>query len=267
MTYATRILASALALAAAFTTAAPAADGPTYKLLQLDGRIVKWGEPALGRPAHITYAFADGPVRDGRARNCKAMDALDGLARGSGLDMADIERQVEAAFALWEAEAGVTFSRAATTDDADILIGAQAVPRGYAFANVRYRRGPGTLRTAIRGEERGLNEARAIHGGAGETTRATVATIEKSAICLNPEHAWKIGTGGAGEAYDLRYTFAHEIGHAIGLDHARRSGQIMYFKYSEAFAGPQPGDILGLRALYGPPLAESDAAIPVSVAR
>ena len=47
------------------------AGGAAYKLLKLDRQIVKWGAPRLGAPARITYAYADGPIADPAARNCK----------------------------------------------------------------------------------------------------------------------------------------------------------------------------------------------------
>ena len=50
----------------------------------------------------------------------------------------------------------------------------------------------------------------------------------------------------------LRYTLAHEIGHAIGLDHPNAPGQIMGYRYEESFRDLQPGDLSGAVALYGP---------------
>src|SRR5690606_1561780 len=54
------------------------------------------------------------------------------------------------------------------------------------------------------------------------------------------------------DVYDLRYTIAHEIGHAIGLDHPGPAGQLMSYRYDEKQTGPQPGDINGAAMLYGP---------------
>ncbi len=61
----------------------------------------------------------------------------------------------------------------------------------------------------------------------------------------------EIGFDGDLKTYDLQYTFAHEIGHAIGLDHYLRKSSIMHFKYRETFEGLQPSDIEGVRWLYG----------------
>ncbi|AXS40368.1 matrixin family metalloprotease [Breoghania sp. L-A4] len=252
MTYAIRFWLILLAVLAG-ASGACAADPQAYRLLRLDGQIVKWGDPALGSPAHITYAFVSQPAHDAKARNCRDMDRLDILADRIGLPVEDVKQQALAAFRLWERVGGVSFTEAADPRQADILIGAQSRPRGYAFANVRYHVADMVSDSTKSTDDRGLNDAGTARGARGEAGGRSVVPIAKSAICLNPMRGWKIGHGGVEEAYDLKYTFAHEIGHAIGLDHYNRPGQLMFFKYSEAFAGPQDGDILGVRALYGPP--------------
>ena len=90
-----------------------------------------------------------------------------------------------------------------------------AEPRGRAFTNV------------------------APHGSAGNG----VSGISQSLICLNPATRWKIGFDGDLDVYDLRYTIAHEIGHAIGLDHPSAEGQLMSYRYVERGRALQPGDV------------------------
>ena len=53
--------------------------------------------------------------------------------------------------------------------------------------------------------------------------------------------------------YDLRHTFMHEIGHAIGLDHPGSSGAVMAYRYDEGVHELQPSDISAVQRLYGPP--------------
>jgi hypothetical protein len=80
-----------------------------------------------------------------------------------------------------------------------------------------------------------------------------VKPISKALVCLNPAKRWKVGFNGDLKSYDLRYTLAHEIGHAIGLDHPMGGNQIMGYRYEERFRALQPGDVRGAIALYGAP--------------
>jgi hypothetical protein len=233
------------------------AEGAAYKLLKLDGQLVKWGAPQLGTPARITYAYADGPITDASARNCKSMDQLDAAALRSGISVSAMTAAAVAAFRLWEKAGGVVFEKTGAVDGADIVIGAQTVPRGYAYTNVHKATGSPLTVSREKTSERGLgSDDREPVGPSGETT-AQVAPISRSAICLNPERTWKLGHDGNLEVYDLVFTFAHEIGHAIGLDHPGRKGEVMHFKYSEDFDGLQAGDISGIVRLYGPPISSN----------
>jgi len=78
-----------------------------------------------------------------------------------------------------------------------------------------------------------------------------VRPISKSLICLNPDELWKIGFDGNLDVYDLRYTVAHEVGHAIGLDHPGRDGQLMSYRYAETSRELRAGDINGAVEIYG----------------
>lgn len=201
-----------------------AVAGPQFNWLQLDSFRVKWGAPQSGAGTTVTYAFATGTVHNTEARNCRDMQALDGLLTRSAIPAAVLEREAEAAFAMWQASANIRFNRIDDPAVAQILIGAQTQPRDVAFADVSYEpNGPGDVRT-----------------------------IRRSLVCLNPEKPWKVGFGGDVSVYDLRYALAHEIGHAIGLDHPGPSGQLMSFRYDEQFRELQPGDIAGAVMLYGP---------------
>jgi hypothetical protein len=88
-----------------------------------------------------------------------------------------------------------------------------------------------------------------------------VKPISQSLICLNPAKRWKIGFDGDLKVYDLRYALAHEIGHAIGLDHPAAVGQIMGYRYEERFRSLQSGDTEGLALLYG---ARTPSAVDVA---
>lgn len=217
------ILASMLALPLllAFSLVAQASDGG-YRLLELDGYKVKWGDRRLGVGASISYAFAREPLMFEEARNCSELAPIEMLL-GDTLSKETLARETQAAFQVWERVAGLSFYEVDDAQEADIILGAQGRPRGRAFANVSYAPDP----------------------------QDGVRAIDRALVCMNPDLKWKVGFDGNKDVYDLRYTLIHEIGHAIGLDHPGPSGQVMGFRYTEAFAELQPGDLRGVRLLYG----------------
>lgn len=216
-------LVAMLAVGACFSVPAECYAFEAFRLLHLDGHRVKWGDPVLGTGAKVTYAYVAAPSDFPDSLNCGEMTSLDGLLATSGIEPAALRREVAAAFAMWERAANIDFAEIDDPATAQILIGAQRTPRWSAFANVAYQR----------------------------SDSEGIATIERSLICLNPQKPWKTAFSRDPSVFDLRYTMAHEIGHAIGLDHAGPSGQLMSFKYLEAFRGLQPGDVVGVVTLYG----------------
>lgn len=204
-----------------------------FLLLKLDGAYVKWGEPVLGTGATVRYAFITGETKFSGARNCEAMTPLDAPLKKFAIEPAQLRNEAAAAFAMWERAADIRFEAIDDPERADILIGGQLAPKGRAFANVTYRHDDGATRR-----------------------------IDKALICLNQTQPWKVGFGGDAGAYDLRYTIAHEIGHAIGLNHPGPSGQLMGFKYGEGFRALQTGDTDGAVALYGSRSGTATATLP-----
>jgi hypothetical protein len=198
----------------------------TFKVLRLQGNFVRWEKSRDNAGLNITYKVVTEPKTFIDARNCRAMTAVDGLLAGSGIERSSLDSELASAFAMWASITKLAFRNARADEPADILIGAQADPGGWAFADVFY----------------------------DATTPQHIKPITQALICLNPERNWKVGFGGNLKAYDLRYTLAHEIGHAIGLDHPVESGQIMDHRYNERFRDLQAGDVLGATTLYGAPL-------------
>lgn len=207
---------------------------PAYRLLVLDGSLVRWALPEGQPVTTVTYAFLAQPAKFENTRNCSRMLPPDAALSGSNVPRSAFRREVRAAFDMWEAAANIRFAETDKVDQAGILIGAEAEPRGRAFTNV----------------------AHAMSG-------RNVSDIDQSLICLNPETRWKMGFDGDLDVYDLRYTVAHEIGHAIGLDHPSSEGQLMSYRYVERDRELTPGDIAGAVALYGAPRR---TAVPGDVA-
>lgn len=200
-----------------------AEDSGSYKALKLEGNGVHWKAPANGQPRTISYGVVTGDVEFQGARNCGRMTTLSSLLQAANLTSQTMHEEIAAAFAMWESVANIRFREAVTAEQAEILIGAQAEPEGWAFANVFY----------------------------DVFSPDPIKPISRALICLNPERRWKVGFDGNLRAYDLRYTIAHEVGHAIGLDHPTGSGQIMGYRYEEAFRSLQTGDVAGAVLLYG----------------
>jgi hypothetical protein len=202
---------------------AGAEEGASFKTLRLEGNGVHWQLAAKGQQRRLSYAVVTTDMEFAGARNCGKLTRLDGLLATSGIGAETLRLEIAAAFAMWEAAANIGFREAEAPIAADILIGAQLEPEGWAFANVFYD----TL------------------------SPEPIKPISRALICLNPLKRWKTGFDGDLRTYDLRYTLAHEIGHTIGLDHPSSGGEIMGYRYEEKFRELQPGDVSGAVLLYG----------------
>lgn len=216
-------MATGLMLLAGAASAEEAATFLGFRLLNLENQEVRWQTPTFGKSAVITYAFATRSIQTRGARNCAAMLPPEHAYEPSHISTKQFRAEVAAAFRMWETVADIKFRETRNLSSAGIVIGAQAVPVGRAFTNVELKPG-----------------------------RDDKKVIGRSLICLNPQQPWKIGFDGRLGVYDLRYTIAHEIGHAIGLDHPSAAGQLMSYRYDEKQTGLQQGDIKGAVLLYGP---------------
>lgn len=259
------LAASLLALFMLFALVFGAAAGP---LLQIDGGLLRW-EP---RPAEsatvITYFILDAPysVPSNKSilspSNCAAMHGFsDIVAQSPGLTPAQAEAELKAAFAAWEDAANITFVRAADPRSANIVVGAQSMPEGRAFANLSYRRGAPSAARALAGPE----PSAAIHASDGERN-VSGAEIDQAYVCLNPKIRWKIGFDGNLDVYDLRYTFTHEVGHAIGLDHPDDMDALMSYRYDEHVQVLRPSDIAAAQRLYGAPAQNKESVAAAATA-
>lgn len=229
-----RCLAAALA-AVLFCSAAHAGEGAQFEPLRLNGEFVRWFPQTDGK-IHLRYAIADEEAITPEATNCRKMRSPSDVIAKAKIPPQRFARLLRDAFDTWQRVTNLHFEETSDRAKADILIGAQSEPVGYAFTSVL----------------------------TGDRTQNGFREIRKAAICFNPEVPWKDGRGGDQRVYDLSYTLTHEIGHVIGLDHPSRSGHLMSFRYSEDLAGLTAGDIAGANFVYGPgvTLAPMSAALP-----
>lgn len=259
-------MTAVLAVVAAMASGSAGATETGFRLLTFSGVAAKWKKREVNGRIELTWALAGRSFDLQGARNCPDMVSLVPPLKKHGIPEAKLRREIAGAMAMWQSVVAVTFAEADDPAKADIVIGAQATPRGRAFADVVLVQTPhheparGSLVSFL-----AHSRPAAVHADSA----APHAAIAKAAVCLNPEQRWKIGFDGDLDAYDLRYTMAHELGHALGLDHPGPAGQLMSFRYDERVIGLTEGDIAGAVRLYGPSetrAASLDRAAPSSPA-
>ncbi len=226
-------------------------------LLEVNGGSLKWMPASPSNRTTITYVLLTGSyaLPGGKAilspDNCSSMHGFSDIVANSPPISPEVaERELRAGFSAWEAVANIAFVQVSDPRKANIVIGAQDFPVGKAFTNLSYLSGHTVLpvQKALGGPTPPAEAAGSVHEGAA-------SGIEQSYICLNPSLRWKTGFDGDLDIYDLRHTFTHEIGHAIGLDHPGSSGAIMAYRYDERVRELQPSDIAAVQRLYGEPSA------------
>jgi hypothetical protein len=205
-----------------------AANG--FRLLQLNGREVKWGVAKPGTGVSLTYAVLTAKASVAGIENCRATTTIIPLLARSALSRSDFDQELSAAFGMWEKAANLHFTPTRDVANADIIIGAEAVADGVGYTDVTSESLPGQ----------------------------PFDRFTKGIVCLNPDLRWKVDaskSAGVGKkdqkTYRLRIVLAHEIGHVLGLDHPSPHGELMAFEYDNAVSGLQPGDIAGIIELYG----------------
>jgi len=176
----------------------------------------KWGPPVIGTGAVVTWSLMPSGI---------GLDSAVSVALASFMP-AGFHAELVAAFAQWSAVADITFIE---------------VPDGggpFAVDPVADIR--------IAGEFLGGAGGTLAHGFFPPLNAGTGA----GDIHFDTSEFWKIGFGGPG--FDIQQVMAHEIGHAIGLDHTPVPGSLLNPSYTEAFAGIQADDIAGAVHIYGP---------------
>lgn len=180
----------------------------------------KWGSPVIGTwSGVITWSLMPAGT-DLSGEGAGTSSHLSSFMPGGFL------AEIIAAFNAWEAVANIDFLQVGDSGTPFNSAGATGDIRigGHAFD------GPGgVLAHGFYPPVNGTSAAGDIHFDIAET--------------------WDIGQAGSG--FDIFTVMAHEIGHALGLDHTGVANQLMNPTYSEAFLGLQFDDIAGAQFLYG----------------
>ena len=185
----------------------------------------KWGPAAFGTGATVTYSYMPtGTSCAAEFAGCTITEL--GPLVGGGISVAAWHTAIAAAFASWSAVADLTFVLVA---DDGAAFNAATTSGDMRFGAHAFDGAGGTLAHGFFPPANGLTAAGDMHFDVADT--------------------WKIGFGGPG--FDIFQVAAHEIGHAIGLDHTLVPASLMNAFYTEAFAGPQADDIAGAVSLYG----------------
>ena len=229
----------ALVLAAlSWAAPAPVAVAEDFRLLTVDGQPLRWDLSRLAAGEIITYAIVGQEVVTPGAGNCGRIVSPTKLLESSRLKARDLERAVAAAFARWSQVANVSFVESFDVATAQILIGAQGDPVGTAYTQ--------------------LLVSSKVEPAANDVAYRSIVGAR---ICLNPQKRWKVGFDGNLTSFDLEHVIAHEIGHAIGLDHPSARGHVMSFRYLETLRSLTSGDQRGAQSLYGASAARASAAV------
>ncbi len=200
------------------------ADVAGFRPLTLGGLPVRWQPEDRTERLVLRYRVAESEIDQPKAINCKRMRPPHSLLEASKIEPSSFRDALADAFQRWRDVADITFVEAEQGARADIVIGEQSDPTGFAFTNLEL----------------------------AETALGRVRLIVGASICLNPQKGWKIGYDGNLAVYDLVHTLTHEIGHVIGLDHPSGRGHLMSFRYSEDMVGLSEGDRRGAIGIYGP---------------
>jgi len=250
----------ALAGLAAVSSLGNAALADAGELLRVEGYLMRWAPEAAGGKTVITYSILQGAYRVKTRKsilspsNCAKMHAFsDIVAKSPDITEEKAKNELQAALRRWESVANIAFIEANDPSLANIVIGAADDPGGRAFANLSYRSEKGLTPVTMALGKQDASASPVLGDNGGDRS---IVPIDQAYVCLNPKSRWKIGFDGNLDVYDLRHTFTHEVGHAIGLDHPDSTGAVMAFRYDERVRDLQPSDIAGVQRLYGPRAAQ-----------
>lgn len=186
----------------------------------------KWGPAALGTGATITYSF----IPTGTSCAVESVGCTFTALGDFGPDFSVWKAEIEAALASWAAVANLTFNEVA---DAGEALNASQLSGDLRFGGHAFDGPFGVLAHGYYPPNNGGSQAGDMH--------------------YDETECWEAGLDGIGDGcFSIYQVTAHEIGHALGLDHTDVPDSLMNPFYSEAFTGPQADDIAGMQRIYGP---------------
>lgn len=202
----------------------------------------KWGSPVFGTGATVTYSFmATGTSCAGECTVGNTYTALGAF----GPAFSVWQSQIEAAMAAWSAVADLKF--------------VQVPDLGEDFNAATQK--SGDLRFG--GENMGFAGGELAHGYFPPKNGASAA----GDMHFDTADCWEgVMDGTADGCYSIFQVAAHELGHALGLDHTDVVDSLMNPYYTEAFTGPQADDIAGMQFIYGKPVTTDRVPEPMSLA-
>lgn len=186
----------------------------------------KWGSPVFGTGATITYSFMPtGTSCAAEFAGC-TITALGDFGPAFSVWKAE----VQAALSSWSAVANLTFVEVADLGEA--FNAATQLSGDLRFGGHNMGGAGGTLAHGFYPPNNGDSAAGDMH--------------------YDTTDCWEAAFDGTGDlCFSIFQVTAHEIGHALGLDHTAVPGSLMNPFYSEAFSGPQADDIAGMQFIYG----------------
>ena len=85
----------------------------------------------------------------------------------------------------------------------------------------------------------------------GQTSIPSIGPLENVVVALDENESWFLGGDAPPDKIDFSATAAHEVGHAIGIDHSRSPDALMNAAYSREIFDLQQDDIDAAIAKYG----------------